>query len=306
MTNWLIRRINKNKYLAPAWDWIRHYFGGLWNRLDRHHIFLLAGGMAFSLFICIIPLILIIFSVVGQVLEKESVWNEISVFIDRVIPYEDYAAFVKNMVFERVEEFRLYKSLAGIVGFVGLFFASSGLFSSMRTVLNLVFRIRSRESAFISKLRDFGMILLVLLYFIITATFLPAMSIFRGLNETAGIFEKLNLEFLENLAFGGFSFLIILVAFIIIYWLVPHGKLPKKAIFLSALWAALLWEVAKQLFGIYIAHAVTLQRVYGAYIFLIAVVFWIYYSAIAFIIGAEIGQLYRERKRQRSSPVVND
>ena len=150
------------------------------------------------------------------------------------------------------------------------------------------------------------MILLVLIYFIITAAFLPAMSIFTGLDATSRIFEKLHLGFLENLAFGGFSFMIILVAFIIIYWLIPHGKLPKKAILLSALWAAVLWEVAKQLFGLYIAHAVTLQRVYGAYILLIAVVFWIYYSAIAFIVGAEIGQLYRERKRQRSSPVVND
>jgi len=305
MTNWLTKRIRSNKYLDPIWEWLVHYIGGLWNRIDRHHIFLLAGGMAFSLFICIIPLILIVFSVVGEVLEKESVWNEINVFIDRVIPYQDYAAFVKNMVFERVEEFRLYKSLAGIIGFIGLFFASSGLFSSMRTVLNLVFRIRSRESAFISKLRDFGMILLVLVYFIITAAFLPAMSIFKGLNETAGIFEKLHLEFLEDLAFGGFSFLIILVAFIIIYWLIPHGKLPKKVIFLSALSAAVLWEVAKQLFGLYIAHAVTLQRVYGAYILLIAVVFWIYYSAIAFIVGAEIGQLYRERARKRASPVIN-
>ena len=303
MTNWLTKQIKKNKYTALVWDWLVHYIGGLWDRFDRHHIFLLAGGMAFSLFICIIPLILIVFSVVGEVLEKESVWNEINVFIDRVIPYEDYAAFVKNMVFERVEEFRLYKSLAGIIGFFGLFFASSGLFSSMRTVLNLVFGIRSTESAFISKLRDFGMIVLVLLYFIITATFLPAMTIFRGLNETASILEKFNLEFLEDLAFGGFSFLIILVAFIIIYWLIPHGKLPKKVILLSAIWAALLWEIAKQLFGLYISHAVTLQRVYGAYILLIAVVFWIYYSAIAFIVGAEIGQLYRERAKKRASPI---
>jgi len=305
MTGKITEWIENHSSFKPILLWMRDYFGGLYDRIDRHHIFMLAGGLAFSLFICIIPMVLIIFSVVGQVLEKQSVLNEINVFIERVIPYEDYAAFVKNLVFERVEEFRIYKSLAGIIGFVGLFFASSSLFSSMRTVLNFVFRIRTRQSAFIGKLRDFGMVLLVLLYFIITTTFLPALSIFQGLNETTKIFEKLNLGFLEDIAFGGFSFMIIFMAFLVLYWLIPHAKLPKKAIFLSALWAALLWELAKQLFGIYITHAVTMQRVYGTYILIIAVVFWIYYSAIAFIIGAEIGQLYRERVRRRTSPVVN-
>jgi len=43
-----------------------------------------------------------------------------------------------------------------------------------------------------------------------------------------------------------------------------------------------------------------MTRVYGAYTLLIAVVFWIYYSAVVFIVGAEIGQLYRERARIRS------
>ncbi|MEW5925429.1 MAG: YihY/virulence factor BrkB family protein [Candidatus Zixiibacteriota bacterium] len=305
MTGKVVNWIKDKSGIMIVWDWFKHYFGGLYDRVDRHHIFLLAGGLAFSLFICIIPLILIVFSVVGQILEKQSVWDEINVFIDRAIPYQDYADFVKQMVFERVEEFRLYKSLAGLIGFVGLFFASSGLFSSMRTVLNLVYKIKVTEHALIGKLRDFGMVLLVLIYFVLTTAFLPAINIFQGMNATARIFEDLNLKFLEELAFSGFSFTIVLVAFLILYWLIPHGRLPKKSIFLSAFWAAVMWEVAKQLFGMYMSHAATLQRVYGAYIFLIAVIFWIYYSAIVFIVGAEIGQLHRERAADRSSPIVN-
>lgn len=306
MTGKIISWIKDKSGIMAVWDWLKHYFGGLYDRIDRHHIFLLAGGLAFSLLICIIPLILIVFFVVGQVLAKQSVWEEINVFIDRVIPYQDYANYVKQMVFERVEEFRLYRSMAGIIGFVGLFFASSGLFSSMRTVLNLVYKIKVTEHALIGKLRDFGMVLLVLIYFVLTTAFLPAIDIFHGMNATAKIFENLNLKFLEELAFSGFSFTIVLVAFLILYWLIPHGRLPKKSIFLSALWAAVMWEIAKQLFGLYMSHAATLERVYGAYIFLIAVIFWIYYSAIVFIIGAEIGQLYRERAAARSSPVVNE
>jgi membrane protein len=285
--------------------WTRHYLGGLYNRFDDHHVFLLAGGLAFSLFVCLVPMVLIVFSVVGALLEKPSVSDEINAFIDRLIPYQDYADFVKEKVFDRVNEFKLYKSLAGIIGFIGLFFASSGLFSSMRTVLHLVYRRRRREPALVGKLRDFGLVLLVLLYFLLSTAVLPTLEVIKRIATNLKALESLGLGFLGEMAFGAISFALIFAAFFLMYWAIPHGKLPKKMLFLSALTAAVLWEIAKQLFGFYIAHAVTLQRIYGAYILGIAVVFWVYYSSIVFIVGAEVGQLYRERLKKRSSPVVN-
>jgi len=81
--------------------------------------------------------------------------------------------------------------------------------------------------------------------------------------------------------------------------------MEKKSIFVSALWAAILWEIAKQLFGLYITHAITLKKIYGAYVLMVVVAFWVYYTSIVFIIGAEIGQLYREKVKKRLSPVYN-
>lgn len=54
--------------------------------------------------------------------------GEVNAFIERLVPYEKYAHFVKELIFTRVREFRLYKNLAGVLGLVGLFFASSGQF----------------------------------------------------------------------------------------------------------------------------------------------------------------------------------
>ena len=48
-------------------------------------------------------------------------------------------------------------------------------------------------------------------------------------------------------------------------------------------------------------HVATFKKIYGAYVAAIVVVFWIYYTAIVFIIGAEIGQLYRERREKHSA-----
>jgi membrane protein len=87
------------------------------------------------------------------------------------------------------------------------------------------------------------------------------------------------------------------------YWLIPHGKLKWSVIFVSALSASLLWEVAKQLFGLYISNIVTLNRIYGTYALFVIVGFWIYYTSIVFILGAEIGQLYRER-HEKEEPIA--
>ncbi|MFH2037067.1 MAG: YihY/virulence factor BrkB family protein [Candidatus Zixiibacteriota bacterium] len=305
MTEKILYRLIKSDLPKKVWRWFRHYFGGLYFRMDHHHVFLMAGGLAFSLFVCIIPLILIFFSVAGAILERPSIAQDINLFIDNIIPYSDYADFVKEKVFDRIDEFTIYRNLAGVIGFVGIFFAASGLFSSMRTILNTVYRLRSKQSALIGKLRDFGLVLLVLIYFLLSTAVFPILEVVKGFAGQYEFFNSLLNGVAADLAFDGVSFVIILVSFFLMYWLVPQGRMGKKSLWFSALWAAILWEIAKQLFGFYITHAITLKKIYGAYVLMIVVAFWVYYTSIIFIIGAEIGQLYRERRRKRRSPAFN-
>ena len=126
--------------------WLGYYAGGLYDRLDRHHAFLLASGLSFSLIFCIIPLMLIVFSLLGHFLESEAIAAQIDSFINRAIPYPEQATYAKELIFSRVAEFTGYKRVAGAIGMIGLFFAASGLFSAMRTALNTVFRVRTSES----------------------------------------------------------------------------------------------------------------------------------------------------------------
>ena len=303
----LITRIQNLRCRQFCREWFSHYIGGLYNRVTSDHVFLLAGGLAFSMFVSIVPLVLIVFSVVGSILEKPSIAEEINTFIDRMIPYEDYARFVKDLVFSRVEEFRRYKNVAGVIGIIGLLFASSTLFSSMRTILDKVYRVKDDFSILLGKLRDFGLIVLVLVYFVASTTLLSMWEVARELSQRLGYLNSFRYSSLEDLALGALSFVIVLLAFMIIYYAVPFRKPPKMTILVSALSAAILWELAKQVFGFYITHFVMLKRIYGAYALMIVVAFWIYYTSVVFIIGAEIGQLYRERvliKRARKSARV--
>lgn len=99
----------------------------------------------------------------------------------------------------------------------------------------------------------------------------------------------------SHLIFSLLSLLLIFIVFNVLYFTVPLRKLGRKATFMSALWAAILWEAAKQLFGYYLYNFAAFNRIYGAYALIVVVAFWIYYSSVVFIIGAEIGFLYFER-----------
>jgi hypothetical protein len=94
----------------------KHYIPGLYNRIGDHHILMLGGALAFSFFICIIPMILIIFSIIGNIFAFTTLENKFNLFADKIIPYKEYADFVKKFIINRVEEFEIYRNIAGYLG----------------------------------------------------------------------------------------------------------------------------------------------------------------------------------------------
>lgn len=276
-------------------EFLKHYGLGLYNRIDQHHILLLAGGLAFSMFICIIPFVLILFWALGIWLDSSTVELQISTLIDAVIPYQTYADFVKEKIYMIIGDVIKYKNIAGIIGGIGLLFAASGLFSSMRTILNTVFSVDKEQSFLIEKLKDFGLILMVILLFFAATIILPIIDVFRNSAKDLEFMEFFRVGIFEQTFFMIISIIVIFVLFSILYFSVPTKRLNKKSIFVSALWAAVLWEVAKQGFGYYIYNFATYGKIYGAYAVLVVVAFWIYYSAVVFIVGGEIGRLFYER-----------
>jgi membrane protein len=275
---------------------IRYYAVGLYQRLDEHHAFLMSGGLAFSLFVCAVPLLLVVFSVLSNFLERPTVAAEISEYVNRVVPYPEYAQALNDFISQRLTRLAEVKRVAGLIGIVGLVFASSGLFSSLRTILNTVFRTAKIESVLVGKLYDFGLIIIVLTLFVVLNLALPAVEAMSELAGEAAWLDWMGLDMTYNVIVGLISLVAILGTFSIIYWLVPVRKPGGVTIFVGALAASFLWLLAKELFGYYVSHMATLRHIYGVYTFLIVAAFWIYYSALALIIGAEVGQLFTERR----------
>lgn len=295
----IFRKIRYLLHLVPAWHWfvgfLKHYFGGLYDRTDRHHLFLLSGGLAFSLFVCIVPMVLIIFWLLGKFLNSVEVELQINNLIDTVIPYATYANFVKEIIFQRVQEVVEYRNIAGWIGIIGLFFAASGFASSLRTVLNKINGTDIDINIFLGKLRDFLVIIIIVLVFLALVLTLPILDFLISFAQSTPYLQVFNQPIFHRVFTSSFSFFIMFLIFTVLYKFMPTIKIRKRSVVLGATWASIFWVGAKILFGMYLSHFTTFSRIYGAYALGIVVAFWIYYTSAVFILGAEIGKLFDER-----------
>ena len=65
-----MNRLFQRAPLRSIREFAVHYVWGLYLRTDEHHLFLMGGGLAFSLFVCIVPFVLIVFAVLGRYRDK--------------------------------------------------------------------------------------------------------------------------------------------------------------------------------------------------------------------------------------------
>jgi membrane protein len=277
----------------------KHYFFGLYHRIDEHHLFISGGGIAYSLFLGFIPFLLLVFSLLSNIFDVETLELQVYQVIDTAIPYPAYADYMKRVVTTRLPELVEYKTIAAYVGLIGLILTSTWIFSSMRTILNHIFHTEIKKHLLVGILRDVGMVLLLVIFISLSTFVFPALNLFLEIAENARMMGIIDLGWFSKFSFWISSVLIILVMLFALYYLIPYEKLPKRVALLSAIWTTFLWEIARSLFGYYVQFFLGSSALYGAFVLIIVILFWVFYSSCIFIIGAEIGQLYRERLEQK-------
>ncbi|MEW6196634.1 MAG: YihY/virulence factor BrkB family protein [Bacteroidota bacterium] len=295
----LINSVISHPVIQKIIAFIKHYIFGLFKRIDEHNLFFSGAGIAYSLFLGIVPLILLIFSLLGNIFDQSALQLQIFQIIDTVIPYPIYADYTKKIIATRLPEVFEYKTVAGYLGVIGLLMTSTWIFSSMRTILNQIFHTHIQKSAFIGMLRDLGMVILLLIFILLSIFILPSLNLIIEVANTSTAASSFNISELWNSIVRISSIAIMLVLFFFLYYLIPYEKLPKRVALISAFWTTLMWEAARLIFGYYIRNFLGQSALYGAFVLIIVILLWVFYSSCIFIVGAEIGQLFRERLEQK-------
>ncbi len=279
------------------WTGFKYYTVGLYNKFDEDHIWILSAGIAFYIIICGVPFSLILTSILGLYLSSEGAIGVIDNFLNSLVGITpELKQKIVNIVYSGVDELASYKTLTAIIGILGILWTASGLFSTIRDVLNKIFKTNMEVFYVWGKLKDIGMIFVVTVLFFLSLISTAVISILKTIDEKFFFNTLFKFGFIESLASVVLGLLFTFLMFYTIYRLVPHGKINNKIVLIASVSSTIMWEILKFVFTMYLVNFSNFARVYGAYAAIVAVIFWIYYSSTTFVIGAEIGQLYHERK----------
>ena len=94
-----------------------HYFRKLFKRIDENHMYLAAGGIAYSILLSAIPFVLLVFSILGNIINPETIEIQLKTLIDTVIPYPQYSDYTMQFIMSRITEVIQYKTITAYLGY---------------------------------------------------------------------------------------------------------------------------------------------------------------------------------------------
>ena len=87
---------------------------------------------------------------------------------------------------------------------------------------------------------------------------------------------------------GYLPFALSTLVFTLFYWLIPNRRVPWRYALFGGMLAALLFDLAKRGFAIYVTHSDVYQTIYGTLATIPLFLMWIYLSWVVILLGAEI------------------
>jgi membrane protein len=190
---------------------------------------------------------------------------------------------------------------------------STRLFGGIRTALNSLYDVSVRTvrrhfliNYLFAKLRDILMVVAVVVLFLVNAILSTLLTVLHRRGEAADQVTSFFLTTLGRVLGEIFTLAFSIALFFVVYRFASIRRLPWRAALLAATFTAFAFELAKRLFGLYLAGIVTnsqftLDANLGA---VILFVLWVWYTSIVFLLGGVVAETWDLRSRQQQQQAI--
>ena len=270
-------------------------FGLLWQALRKFNDdngFFLSSGIAFNILINLIPFILLLLALVGTYLyNDQEVLDHIRAYLRNVAPTLDPK--IIGSLMDLIQS----RQIVGILGFAGLLWFSTWVFGSLRIALNIVFRVEKSGGMLRGIGVDLLMILLAGILLLVSMILSPVVTFLQGYRGQIPVAIGPTIQWILKYLL---PFFLTYCMVFLIYKIIPNKRVHITSALQAALFASLLWELAKHLFAWYVAHLAQYSFFYGSLSTLVIFVFWVFYSSTILVVGGEFAY-FLEEDRQGST-----
>ncbi|WP_163935220.1 virulence factor BrkB family protein [Paraferrimonas sp. SM1919] len=259
--------------------WIKqfnHFCHHLWHRIGDDQVKTLSGHLAFVSLLSLVPLI----AVMVSVLSAFPVFADLRETIEGFI-FQNFLPTTGANIQSHLGQFVSNASKGGAVGIIALVVVALLLIATIDKVLNDIWRVDKTRP----QITSFAIYWMVLtLGPILVGTSIALSSYLLGMamsqNSQLGSGISLLLKYLP--------FFLSWLSFILLYMAVPNCKVKFKHALTGGLFAAIMFELSKKIFAIYVSLFPTYEAIYGALAAIPILFLWVYLSWGVLLIGAEI------------------
>lgn len=250
----------------------------------------LGAALAFYTALSLAPLLLVVIGIAGLAFGPEAASGQLEGQLRDLIG-ADGAKAVQDMLAKGANSGGGVFST--VVGVVTLLVGATGVFGSLQDALDTVWNVKPDQTpsgiwAMVKdRLLSFSMVCGMAFLLLVSTV---ASALLTGLGAAVerwlpggGLWLQLG-----NLLVG---FLVTTAMFALIFKVLPHARPAWKDVWVGAALTALLFTLGKYLIGLYLGTA-SVGSAYGAAGSFVVLLFWIYYSSLILLFGAEFTQVY--------------
>lgn len=262
----------------------------LWWRINHDRLTTSSAGLAYTTILAIVPLITVIFSL----LSAFPMFSEVSRSLKQLI-YSNLVPTASDTIQNYLEQFIANTKKMTVVGIIGLIVTSLLLINSINTALNHIWKTKRKRS----------LIYNITIYW----TILTLGPILAGSSVAISSYifslKWISTAITSNLLISILPFLISVIGFWLLYSIIPTESVPFKESFIGAIVAAVLFEIGKRAFSLYVSSFPTYQLIYGVVSSIPIMLVWIYCSWCIVLFGAEFAATLTDYNRQQKQSIEN-
>jgi membrane protein len=265
--------------------------------IKADNVTLIAAGVAFYAMLAIFPALIAVVTIYGLVAEPADVQRQVESFAESMPP--GAGDLLTAQLKQIVETSQRSLSIALVISVAAALWSASAGTQSLMKGLNIIYD--EEESRGFVKLRGLALLLtigaiVVVLGALALIAVLPAVLREIGLGRAGEL----------AVSIGRWPALIILVAaaLAVLYRLGPDRANPRfRWMSWGALVAVVLWIAVSAGFSFYVSNFGSYGQTYGSLGAVIVLLLWLWLSALAALIGAELdAEIEREAVRHTTSP----
>ena len=264
------------KKIRTALIWHYYFLRFAVRQFYRQRGLQIASSLAYTTLLSLVPLMIIIYGVVGGLPMFESMGDKVETFI-----IENFVPAFSDTLQQFLRESSRKASQLTFPSVSLLIVMALMLLQTIDNALNIIWHVRVQRRP-VARFLVYWAILtlgpLLVLVGLGLSTYVLSLSIISDVEATLGLKTRL---------LSWIPFLTSTTAFTLTYILIPNCVVSKKHALVGGLIAAILFEIAKYGFLVYIKHA-SYQDIYGPIFVIPIFLIWIYTLWVIVILGAHI------------------